>query len=488
MALNETNVNPVRPLTDTVRRHLELLIAQNQPSTRERLPSARSLAAELGVSRNTVTAAYQELVSEGFVEARSKSGYYINAEVAILLREGRNSQRICDETEARPPLRLRFQGDPFPHVNKPDIWNRLPYPFICGQVNLGAFPARAWLRYLSLALQGSHRAYSLSDRPEADDPLLVEMLCEKVLPGRGIHASPQMVMITLGTQGGLALVADLLAGPGVTAAVEDPGYPDTRHILHRAGWRIETVPVDDSGARIDSLSNDVQLLYVTPSHQFPTNVTLSIARRRQVIDLCSSGDLLVVEDDYDSEFRYIGRPTPALKSFPKSEHILYFGSFSKFLAPGLRLGYLVGPSELLRALRQHQRYQLRHPPGHIQRALALMIQSGNYTLHLNKQRNLLKRNWTTTLAAARRHFPFDVPTTAGGTSIWFTAPKGFDSLLLASRALEHGILIESGIPYYYDPAQGKNHFRLGFIAIDEHNIEPGVQILGNLIVDQLGKS
>lgn len=472
----------VSPLTDSVRQYLEDLIAGSRPGVNQRLPSARQLAEELGVSRNTVVAAYQELVTEGFVEARPRSGFYVNPEVATMLEERRTaSHHQLQKVGFLPTVGPPFSSDPFPHIHKPEHWATLPYPFICGQVELETFPCRAWIRYLALSLDGANRAYSLADRPETDDPLLVQMLCKRLLPSRGIQASPEMVLITLGTQGGLSLVADLLAHPGALAAVEDPGYPDTRHILHRAGWQIATLPVDESGAVIEFLPQNAKLIYLTPSHQFPTNVTLSIARRRRLVDLCAAKELIVLEDDYDSEFRYQGRPTPALKSLAGADRVIYLGSFSKFLAPGLRLGYLVGPPDLVAALRQHQRYQLRHPPGHLQRALALMISTGAYQLHLRKQRTSLKRKWGATLSAVRQHLPLEPPNTAGGTSLWLTGPTSLDSTQLARSALDHGIIIEPGPPYYFDPSNGRRHFRVGFSAIKHENIEPGIKLLGALM-------
>lgn len=471
---------PVSPQTDAVRRHLEQRIATSHSGTQERLPSSRQLAAELGVSRNTVVAAYQELVAEGFAEARSRSGFYVNSEIAALLAERRASVKPHAPLASTSPLRNHFD-DAFPHVRKPENWVQLPYPFICGQVDPWGFPASAWLRYLGLALESSHRSFSLVDRPEADDPLLTKMLCERILPGRGIRATPEMVMVTMGTQGGLSLVAQATVEPGALAVVEDPGYPDARHILHRTGWLIHAAPVDDAGVMVEEVPKDAQLLYVTPSHQFPTNVTLSVARRKRLVDRSAHSRLVLLEDDYDSEFRYQGRPTPALKSLPGAETVLYLGSFSKFLAPGLRLGYLVGPPEVIAVLRQHQRYQLRHPPGHTQRALALMIASGAYALHLRRQRTVLKRKWSITTTAVRRHLPVEPPTTAGGTSFWLKGPDTLSATKLATVALARGIVIEPGDIYYLDGTRGSHMFRLGFGAIKESSIEPGVALLGELI-------
>jgi len=290
-----------------------------------------------------------------------------------------------------------------------------------------------------------------------------------------------MIMTTMGTQEGLFLIADALVKECSVAAVEEPGYPDARHIFHRAGFTLRPVPVDDAGIVVERIPATSTLTYVTPSHQFPTNATLGIARRQRLVDLAQADNLLIIEDDYDSEFRFQGRPTPALKSLKGAEPIFYLGSFSKFLAPGLRLGFLVGPPDIVSVLRQHQRYVLRHPPGHLQRALALMIAADAYARHLRRHRTILKRKWQAMAEGIRTTLPVSPATTTGGTSFWITGPEDLDADRLAADALDAGIVIEPGRIYFLGSHAPTNHFRLGFSAIPLSAVAPGLAALGQLM-------
>ncbi|MFJ8916653.1 PLP-dependent aminotransferase family protein [Amycolatopsis sp. NPDC102389] len=482
--LIEIDRTSAEPLYRQVRRAIEHGIAIGTFDPAHRLPSSRELAAELSVSRNTINLAYQELVAEGFVESRERSGLFINAEMRphCAVQERGTSPAIDWSARVR-----RYPDAGVPHIEKRPDWHTYPYPFLAGQVDVTAFPARSWTRCLRDALYRPHVFPSLQDSVGSDDPMLVDLICRQLLTARGIEADPSEVLITVGSQQGLDLLGRALLGPDSIVAMENPGYLDARHIFLRTGAGLRGVDVDQSGLRPPETLGGVDLLYLTPSHHHPTNATLSIGRRRRLLSLAASAGTVLVEDDYDSEFRYQGSPTPALKALDGTGDAIYLGTFSKFLSPGLRLGYLVGPRELVKELREIRRYVLRHPPGHLQRALALLIDSGEYHRSLRRYRTKLMRKWEATCAAVTEHLPW--PQTAyppGGVSLWMTAPSELDCRALMERAERDGVLIEPGDIFFVGDDPPRNHFRIGFAAVPLRDIDPGIRLLGRACRDLLG--
>ncbi|MGH3948841.1 MAG: PLP-dependent aminotransferase family protein [Pseudonocardiaceae bacterium] len=473
------------PIYQQLRKALEHGIASGALNPRLPLPSSRELARQLGVSRNTVNTAYQELVAEGFIEPSPRRGLFVNPEMLGHLDHDDAastssdvidwSRRVCPHPDSR-----------MPEIAKVRDWHRYPYPFVAGQVESGSFPKLAWARALRDALDPPHLHYSLRDGIDEDDPLLVDALCREVLPTRGIEADTDQVLISLGAQQGLDLLAYTLLRRGDTVGVEDPGYLDARHIFCRAGALLAPLPVDGAGLIPPPSLDGVELLHLTPSHHSPTNVTLSIGRRKQLLSLARRSDTLLIEDDYDSEFRYQGSPTPALKALPDSDRVIYLGTFSKFLAPGLRLGYLVAPPELIRELRNERRYRVRHASGHIQRAMSLLIDSGQYHRTVRRRRTQLQRKWHILRDALNETLPWRVEPPPGGVSIWMTGPDELDCAELALQALKRGVVIERGDIYFAEQAEHRNHFRLGFAAIPREAIRPGVAQLSETIRQLLG--
>ncbi|MGW3767280.1 MocR-like pyridoxine biosynthesis transcription factor PdxR [Actinomadura verrucosospora] len=461
------------PLYRRVRRGLEEAIVAGRFGD-GRLPSSRELAVELGVSRNTVNQAYQELVTDGFVIARSRSGHVVNDEMAV-----RPAARPA--VPAAPRWLDRLAPPPgcaeLPHIRKPADWDAYRYPFVTGHLPPETFPERAWLRCLKEALRPEHRRHSLQDGIDADDPLLVEMICKQILAGRGVAATPDRVLVTIGSQQALHLVATALVRTGTRVLVENPGYPDARHILARAGARLVAGDVDDSGLIVDEQLLDVGMVVTTPTHHYPSNVTMSGRRRQRLVALARERNIVVVEDDYDSELRFVGRASPALASLDP-DAVVYLGSFSKFLAPGLRLGFVHGPPALIEHLRDLRRYTVRHPSGHQQRALGLLIASGEYRRGVRHLRDALRLRWEEAVGAVRRHLPdWAMRPRAGGVSVWIGGPYGLDTRELAARVAARGVLIEPGDTFFYAPPVPRHWIRLGFGAIDPARIDSGIALL-----------
>jgi GntR family transcriptional regulator/MocR family aminotransferase len=454
------------------------------------MPSTRYLSQTLGVSRNTVALAYQELTGLGIVESRPRSGLYPVGLTgnSSAFRADRSQESAARAAQVDWGLRLArhttwmqdlavTRAPAFPE------WREFPYPFISAQPEVRSFPVRAWQRAVVEALYAEHLPYSIRDSGDLDDPLLVSALCNEVLPARGVTARPEEVLITSGAQQGLSLIADVLLGPGSTVAVENPGYVDSWHIFSRAGASLEPVGTDHWGAVVESTSR-FDAIYLTPSHHHPTNVTLSLPRRRLLLNLLEDQDAFAIEDDYDSEFRFRGRPTPALKALDTVGRVFYIGSFSKFLAAGLRLGFVVGPAEVVAALRAERHHRTKHLPGHTQRALGIFIKSGEYHKMLRSHHRRLRASWELLVAAVRQHLPLaepDRPFPPGGVSLWYHAPSWVDCADWAKQAQDKGVLVVDGSRYHFPGSGPSSYLRIGYGSIQPDRIEPGIRALASAL-------
>ncbi|GGG69131.1 GntR family transcriptional regulator [Kocuria dechangensis] len=472
-----------------VRQTVERLIVGGTWRPGERVPSSRSLAEDLGVSRTTVQSAYQALVDEGYLLPSDRRGMYVSTLLpypAVAERQaGTGYSGTPDWEHAVDWERVlhRPRTGPWPELRRERTWHRFDYPFVTGQHDSSFFPREAWLRALKRALGPEHRHASLDDVLD-DDARLVDILCTRVLPGRGLSVSPDNVLVTLGSQQGLHLLAASTIRWGDSVAVENPGYIDARHVFHRAGATIVDVPVDEHGLVPQSEYSGARLLFVTPSHQHPTNVTLSVDRRLQLIQQAQEQDFLIVEDDYDSELRYRGQPHPAMAALDPSGRTVYLGTMSKVLAPGLRIGYVVGPKALLDELRTHRRYAHRQPPGHLQRAVALLYESGDFARAQRRYKNDLARRWDTAAKAAERMFSQQQVLPPGGTGLWIRTDPTRSANELVDRARDRGILVDPGSMYFSDSRGDAPFIRVGFGAIPHQRITPGMELLASIATDQ----
>jgi len=300
------------------------------------------------------------------------------------------------------------------------------------------------------------------------------------------------VLITLGAQNALYLIAALLVERQTRVVIEDPGYPDLRNMLTLRCDRVTGVPVDRHGmvmgAGIDQMGLDrADVVFCTPSHHHPTTVTMSLERRMALLAAAHEQDFVVVEDDYEFETNYMGTPLPALKSLDADGRVIHVGSLSKSLMPGLRLGFVVADERLIAELRALRRLMLRHPPGNNQRAAALFMANGHYDVLVRRIHRVYRDRWQAMAQALEAHLPGWARAPGfGGSSYWLTGPEGMDSGDLARRALDDGVLIEPGMPFYFEPEHGRPRFRMGFSSIPAERIGEGVRRLRG-VIDGMGR-
>jgi len=452
-----------------------------------RLPSSRAVADELGVARNTVTLAYGQLLADGLVEARTRSGLYVPQQVAgarpgvLGPAPARGSFPWASKLKNRIVRRTGFRCPP--------DWRRYPYPFVDGCFDAASYPLNDWREATRLSLGARDIADWTADGGEADDALLIEQIRTKILPRRGIDARPEEILITVGAQQALHAITELLVEKKTRVAVEEPGYPDLRQMLRRRGADIHHQPVDEHGLIVDDRLDGAELIFTTPSHQYPTGATLSLERRRALVALARGHDAILVEDDIDCEANYIEPAPPALKALDADGRVIYVAGLSKILGPALRLGFVVASPDLLEELRKVRRLTVRHPPLTNQRAAALFLSLGHYDATMLRLCRTFRDRRLALRDALNHYLPHfvDVRLGQGGTAFWVRGPEGLKARDLAHRAAKRGILIEPVDSYYALPdGGGDNVFRLGVTSLPRERIRAGVATLAAVVRDMLG--
>src|SRR5215218_3728141 len=410
-----------------------ILSRRLRPGTK--LPSTRELAAQLGVSRSAVVAAYEQLLAEGYTTGRPGSGTYVSSDLPDAIDGSR--QRRKPEAAMPSAARLQSIGDFVDVTAQSD-----ERPFNLGRTLLDARTIELW-RKLSArifrSLSPSHFGYS-------DPRGTIELrtaICDYLQAARAVRCEPDQIVVTAGTQQALDIVIRILPNRDKKVWVEDPGYPLTREALLAAGATVRPTPVDAQGidvrAGIRSAPN-ARAVFVTPSHQFPTGVVLSMARRLELLAWAQDKRAWIVEDDYASEFRYGGRPLASLQGLDEGERVIYIGTLNKALFPGLRLGYAVLPPSLLRAFVAARYLMDRQPSTLSQAVVAAFMEQGHFAAHIRRMRVLYKEQRDELVAAIEHRLGADLTVHAPDQGMHLVAftRRGLSDIAIERAAHQHG--------------------------------------------------
>lgn len=446
----------------------------------DRLPSTRAFAAEWGASRTTVTAAYGQLIAEGYLSTRPGA--------RAVVAQGVSRPPAPEPAEAPPPRHLSAFARRLLAFASPAPARPAPLAdFRYGDLSGADFPVLAWRRALNKA--GLRRSGRLRYGEPEGAASLRAALQGYLWRARGIRCAPEQIVIVNGSQQGLDLCARLLLDPGDPFLIENPGYLLARQALAAAGGIAVPIPVDEDGLRTDALP-PARLAYVTPSHQFPLGSVLSAARRRALLDWAAGNGATIVEDDYDGEYRHGVAPIPPLQTFDPAA-VVYAGTFSKTLSPTLRLGYLVVPPTLSRAFAEAKRLTDRHTPLAEQEALADLLASGAYERHVRAIRRRNAERRAVLLKALADKIGPSVTVAGAGTGLhvvaWIdgiAAGQEDDIVAAASKA---GVGLYPVSPLY---APGKPRpeaagFVLGYAGLEADALRRGVQVLATVLATVL---
>jgi GntR family transcriptional regulator/MocR family aminotransferase len=430
----------------------------------------------LGVSRNTVVTAYDQLLAEGYVSARGRGGTVIADFLSpVLRREGARGPSGPD-----PRLSLAWRG-PYSLIATAERRERR-FDFIAGIPDARGFPFQVWRRLSARALRLASKARAGYGEPEGRAALR-EAIAGHISFARAIACSADEIVVTAGAQQAFDLLARILVTPGkTTVAVEEPGYPPLHNVLTAAGAKIVSVPVDDQGLRVDRLPPNAKLIFVTPSHQFPLGVHLSLPRRRALLDFAQARGAVIVEDDYDGEFRYAGKPLDALQTLDRGETVFYVGTFSKSLFPALRLGFVIAPPWARDALVAAKQLSDWNAPQTAQDTLAAFISEGHLARHVRKMRRLYGERREILHSALSRFCGDRLSIVGIGAGLHLAADlsPAISAPALLDKASEAGLGVE-GMRRFRPGGSKTAGLVLGYGAIATDRIVDGVRLLARLM-------
>jgi GntR family transcriptional regulator/MocR family aminotransferase len=451
----------------------EILAGRLRPGAR--LPSTRDLSRQYGLARGTIIKAFEQLRTEGYVDGAIGSGTFVSRVLPEGLLEVEAGRRKIPQSRERAfaPSQYGKRVELFPGYG-----NRPMRAFRANLPALDLFPMELWTKLTVRCLRRMSTRHLMGCDPLGFAPLR-QAITDYLTRSRGVRCAPEQVVITTGVQEAIDMSARLLLNPGDRVCVENPGYPGAVMVFQAIGASVITVPVDDEGLAIDHLpQRDVRLLYITPGHQFPLGSTMSLPRRLALLEWSRRSGAVILEDDYDSEYRYSGPPIPALQGLDTTGTVLYAGSFSKVLFPALRLGYIVIPAGLVPKFEAMQSLTLRHAPMIEQLVLTEFLVEGHFGRHLRRMRQVYTERLGVLLeeADAKLGGLLDVSQIEAGlqTAGWLRG--GITALRAAAAAAKHNVDV-TAIDSYNVGRSTRNGLQIGFAALEPREIRRGVRDL-----------
>lgn len=447
------------PLYHQLYEYIKKEIVSSRVEVNDKMPSIRSLADYLNVSRNTVDMAYQQLLSEGYVESRPKSGMYVT-----------NTQFNLLQTDKKPTVFLH------PHSETKSC----TYDFRYGKVDSCLFPLNEWKKRYNESLQTYREALFTYQESQGEESLREE-IATYLYQSRGVVCSKHQIIIGAGTQQSLSLLAQMLKPSIRDIAFENPCYDGASFVFKQHGFSLKSVSLNSKGINIQELYDSLaRAVYVTPSHQFPYGMIMPVSRRIELLKWANDCNGFVIEDDYDGEFRYKGSPIPSLQSLDTKGRVIYTGTFSKSFMPSLRISYLVLPEVLLKEY--HERFSLYEQavPTLHQRTLGLMMNNGEWSKHLRRVRTAYQLKHSTLLAALQKEFNKNITVSgeSAGLHILIRVHNDMNEQQLINAARKQDVSVYGTSRYWLtEVPKQKPYVLLGFGSLGREEIEEGIKRL-----------
>jgi GntR family transcriptional regulator/MocR family aminotransferase len=472
-----------QPIYRQLHRLLQQAILSRELPAGSKVPSSRLLANELGIARNTVTQVYEQLALEGYVTSTTGRGTFV-ADSAPDDIVGASEVATLAAAPQPLPARRALSSRGARLIAEAGVSKRQWGAFMPGVPDVSKFPARVWSR-LHARYWRRLRPDLLTYAPGGGLALLRHALADYLRTSRSVRCMPEQIIITTGIHQSVDLAVRLLSDPGDVIWTEDPCYWGVRSVLHVSGLQSRPIAVDAEGINpsADDLAQPPKLMLVTPSHQYPLGMVMSLARRRMLLEYARQHQCWIIEDDYDSEFRYGSRPLASLQGLDTAGQVIYVGSFGKTLFPGLRIGYLVVPEALAESFATASAELYREGQLLQQAVLAEFIAEGHFTSHIRKMRTLYGQRRQALLDAATQRYGEALPAVGGdaGLHLVMQLPDGADDRAVAQAALERNIVVRPLSGYYAQPERTSSGLLIGYACVPDEEIAPAFNTLADAI-------